>query len=288
MAKTVIPIEAVGANLGSQPGEEDGSALEFIKMPSAMATYAAPVLPEPEEVEGLEDGIGILQQLHEILLAYREGDEAKIVDLTCLDEKNRKFLNEAFGDGEVGVLFSGGVKTHVQESVLAGVWRVHYLSANDDLIKDTIEIADVPNMVRHGVFLQAKTNLEFDENHLPDGLMNATSLITEINDKSASFEEGDDKHVINLSLLPHTPEDLAFLGELLGSGPAVILSRGYGNCRITSTAMKNVWWVQYFNSQDSLILNTIEVSEVPDVACASLEDIADSAQRMGEILSIYA
>jgi len=45
--------------------------------------------------------------------------------------------------------------------------------------------------------------------------------------------------------------------------------------------------VQYFNSQESLILNTIEISEMPEVAIASAEDIADSGQRLGEILSIY-
>jgi hydrogenase-1 operon protein HyaF len=67
----------------------------------------------------------------------------------------------------------------------------------------------------------------------------------------------------------------------------VMLSRGYGNCRITSTLTRNVWWVQYFNSQDTLILNTIEISHVPDVACAAQEDIDDSAQRLHEILEVY-
>jgi rubredoxin len=61
---------------------------------------------------------------------------------------------------------------------------------------------------------------------------------------------------------------------------AEILSRGYVNCRITSTATRNVWWVQYFNSQETLILNTIEISGVPEVACAAQEDIDDSAQRL--------
>jgi hydrogenase-1 operon protein HyaF len=48
-----------------------------------------------------------------------------------------------------------------------------------------------------------------------------------------------------------------------------------------------VWWVQYFNSQDTLILNTLEVSDVPNVACASPEDIADSRQRLEEIMKVY-
>jgi hydrogenase-1 operon protein HyaF len=36
-----------------------------------------------------------------------------------------------------------------------------------------------------------------------------------------------------------------------------------------------------------MILNTIEITAVPEVACASPEDIADSAGRLDEILEIY-
>ena len=98
---------------------------------------------------------------------------------------------------------------------------------------------------------------------------------------------GSEPHVINLTLLPVSDDDMQFLTESLGGGPVVILSRGYGNCRITSTSTRYTWWVQYFNSQDTLILNSIEISEVPEVACAAREDIQDSASRLAEILDVY-
>ena len=41
------------------------------------------------------------------------------------------------------------------------------------------------------------------------------------------------------------------------------------------TATRNVWWVQFYNSQDALILNSIEVTAMPEVAVAAPEDIAD-------------
>ena len=66
-----------------------------------------------------------------------------------------------------------------------------------------------------------------------------------------------------------------------------ILSRGYGNCRISSTGTRHVWWVQYFNSQDRTILNSLEITAVPSVACAAPEDITDSAQRLEEIMEFY-
>jgi hydrogenase-1 operon protein HyaF len=42
--------------------------------------------------------------------------------------------------------------------------------------------------------------------------------------------------------------------------------------------------VQYFNSQDVLILNSIEATEVPLVARAAAEDLQDSAVRLADIL----
>jgi hydrogenase-1 operon protein HyaF len=66
-----------------------------------------------------------------------------------------------------------------------------------------------------------------------------------------------------------------------------ILSRGYGDCRITSTAVPHIWWVRYHNSMGTLILNTLEVTDVPQVACAAPEDLKDSASRLGELLEPY-
>ena len=34
---------------GSQPSETDGAELDILQLPSGMDTYAAPLLPEPED-----------------------------------------------------------------------------------------------------------------------------------------------------------------------------------------------------------------------------------------------
>lgn len=114
------------------------------------------------------------------------------------------------------------------------------------------------------------------------GVINAPALLAEIAAQAA--RPPGDAHVINLSLLPFGPEDAAWLDERLGRGDVTLLSRGYGNCRITATGIARVWWVQYFNSQDALILNTIEISDVPEVARASSEDLRDSAERLAEVI----
>jgi hydrogenase-1 operon protein HyaF len=68
-----------------------------------------------------------------------------------------------------------------------------------------------------------------------EGVFNAPALIAEIN-AHIPGTPAREPHVINLSLLPHTEGDLAFLEAALGQGDLIILSRGYGNCRIRSPA----------------------------------------------------
>jgi rubredoxin len=80
---------------------------------------------------------------------------------------------------------------------------------------------------------------------------------------------GREPHVINLSLLPLSAGDIAHLDSQLGAGRVLILSRGYGNCRITNTRLAHTWRVTYFNSTDIIILDTLEVCRVPEVACAA-------------------
>jgi hydrogenase-1 operon protein HyaF len=74
------------------------------------------------------------------------------------------------------------------------------------------------------------------------------------------------------------------LERALPGGSVAIMSRGFGNCRITSTTARNVWRVQYFNSMNTLILNTIEVVDVPEVALAAPEDLDDTRERLAELI----
>jgi hydrogenase-1 operon protein HyaF len=121
---------------------------------------------------------------------------------------------------------------------------------------------------------------------LNQGIMNAPAILNELIERSSKHQAGQSAHVINLSLLPMSPEDLQYLFDAFGTGTVSILSRGYGNCRITSTRLANVWWVQYFNSMDQIILNTIEVVDVPEVALAANEDYQESAERLSEWLGV--
>lgn len=269
---------------GTQPGEPDGAEFDFIEMPDGMGVYQMPLIPEPDEVAGIEPGLDMLERIKVALEGYRLGDETKTFDLTELDAGNRTFIDQALGEGEVSAI--GGGALQVQEAALTGVWRLHVTDDNGALVRDLIEVAAFPATLATLALSEAgdpPANLD----PLPGGVANAPALITEIEDAVGAYRPGVSAHVINLSLLPLTDQDVAYLNERLGEGKVIVLSRGYGNCRITCTGVRNVWWVQYFNSADAIILNTIEIIDVPAVACAAQEDIEDSAQRLGEIIGVY-
>ena len=274
-----------GFGPGSQPSEPDGEVLDYMEMPREMATFDLPIAPEPEDIVGMEAGKARLNDLVAALKVYRIGAPAAVLELGDLSPEDLGLVNQILGEGEVSMV--AGASIQVQEAVFAGAWRVLHFNANGKVDRDTIEVAAWPDVVRDQVFAGAAETAALAVDPLPQTVFNAPALLSEIADKVSSRKPGDVAHSINLSLLPHTEEDLQYLSAKLGIGGTIILSRGYGNCRVSSTGTKNVWWVQYYNAQDTIILNSIEIVEVPEVVCAAQEDIDDSAERLAEIMSIY-
>jgi hydrogenase-1 operon protein HyaF len=272
---------------GSQPQEIDGANLDFMRLPNTMTTYTMPQVRIDLDSQTITQVKTILQ---EVLAALQHFDATNdnSFNVRMLTDKEVAFLNEILGEGEVSIIQQDDILTQIQESVLAGVWRIQCFELNSGkLCYDAIEVGDIPLIIKEYTFENAAQQLHFEKENLPAGLMNALPLVAELNAACTAYAATKQTHVINLSLLPQTEQDLAFLYQLLGKGTTSILSRSYGTNRITSTATDKVWWVQYFNSQDSLILNTLEVCEVPSVACAAIEDLADSAIRLAEILNLY-
>jgi hydrogenase-1 operon protein HyaF len=271
---------------GTQPGEEDGAQLDFMPMPSAMETFTLPMLPEVEQTLALEAARKLLAQVQQGLAGFHRHQTPLEWDLLTLDAENLQLVDQVLGEGEVSIRVDGDVEILIQESVLAGLWRVKWLDRKGVVQRDRIEVAGVPTVVLGASEHSGSRELVVDD-EVPPGVLNARSVMVELADQVGAYVPGDEPHVVNLTLLPQSPEDLAYLEQRLGQGGITILSRGYGNCRICSTGTSNLWWVQYFNSEDTMILNTIEVVDVPVAACASLEDIGDSAERLTEILEVY-
>lgn len=270
---------------GSQPLDFDGSKLEYMVLPSGMMTYSAAHVPEADDARQHAAGLAAAKLILDLLRRAVAAGEAGRIDLSALPLSDLQFVDQLLGEGEVSVVC--GAAAQAQESVLAGVWRVRRYDKSGARAGDYVEVGVFPQELLAATFTQAANAPRIPEN-AGANVFNAPALLAEIAENAPVANDSAKPHVINLSLLPHTEDDLAFLDQALGRGDLVILSRGYGNCRIQATGTRNTWWVRYYNSQDTLILNSIELSPVPEVALAAAEDLADSAERLGEILEAYA
>lgn len=283
--KIVDIIPVVNTGVGSQPEEEDGSRLEYISLPTDMRRYEAPEIPEPETIGHLQGARAATDWLRQALDGYRVGGEPWVADISALDAPNRSLVNQILGEGEVSLCYRDGVNVNMQESVLAGIWRTFYLNEAGGIERDLIEVCDVPVLARRppcesGVDILAGMPASADT-------MNALPIVTELQEQARCWRPGDPAYVVNLTLLPLSETDLQFLDETLGAGPVRTLSRGYGDCQISSTAWPGIWRVRYTNSMGTLILDTLEVTDIPAVACAAQDDLGDSRQRFHELLEPY-
>lgn len=277
-----FPIPVVGA--GSQPAEDDG--LNYMSMPQGMHTYRPPALPEPEALAAHE---GAVQALHRVLAsvqAWRRGEAVAPLALAGLQPSDLELINQVLGEGEVSaqVLGHDGLpRVRIQESVFAGIWRVieHH---DDGGLSDTIEVGPIPQRLLTAAREDGRGPAPQPPATVPPGVLNAVPILSELAEHRQHWRAGQPAEVVNLTLLPVGPEDIAYLDHCLGTGRVVILSRGYGNCRITNTRVSNTWRVVYYNSQDTVILNAVEVVDIPEVACAAAEDLADSEERLVEVL----
>ncbi|MBK5934745.1 hydrogenase-1 operon protein HyaF [Rhodovulum imhoffii] len=264
-----------GFGPGSQPVPE-GEGLEYMPLPSDMWTYS-PHLPEVENPEAVVPALDVLRHIAQACTACaRDGTGARF-DLSGLPPAARRLIADTLGQGEVAMKIRSVPALAVQESVFAGVWQLLGEGV------DAVEIGAVPETARSGAFRPIRA-AQGASTPPGEGVINAPSLLAELHDKALNYRPGSQTYVVNLSLLPHTEADLAWLDAALGEGGVTILSRGYGNCRITATATAPVWRVQFFNSMDTLILDTFEVADIPEVALAAAEDLSDSAARIHEVL----
>ncbi|MGB5334711.1 MAG: hydrogenase expression/formation C-terminal domain-containing protein, partial [Woeseiaceae bacterium] len=278
-----IPVSVIGT--GSQPVGEDGQPLSYIDMPSDMATFEEPDIPEPDAVQGLVGAREAMLWLRRALADYGPGSKPQLAKLTALDEENRELVNQILGEGEVSIRYNGAIRARSQESVLAGVWRTLYLNDDDTVCYDILEVADVPHTVRMPDGRNRPINA--DRKSVPAELNNALAILVELEAQYPAFVAEGATHTINLTLLPLSDDELAFIDERLGQGPVDTLSRAYGKCQVSSTLTPNLWRVRFFNSMDTLILNTLEIADVPEAIRAAPEDLADSAQRLDDILTPY-
>jgi len=228
----------------------------------------------------------LLPKLVEALNRQKAEEPGQLFDIFDFSTEDHVLLGEVLGQGEVSgvAVLPSGITAHIQESVMTGLWRVRFTDASGAPVADYLEVASIPQAVRQAADL---TVPELAFGAPPPGAMNVMPVLAEISSHMAAFVPGSASHIITFTLFPMNDTDMRFLQDTLGDGPVQLVSRGYGTCRIHATGARNVWSVQFFNAMDTIILDTLEIGDVPVVGCAADEDFRDSAERLHDIEEAY-
>jgi hydrogenase-1 operon protein HyaF len=278
MKQFPIPVHVIGPGTQAEVGED----FSYMPFPREVPTFAMPQVPENAEAAAMSAARDVLTRF----LDGMGSTSPPRIDLVGFHAGGLEVLNQSLGEGEVSVritaTFNGAHEVRIQETVFAGVWRERHYDGAGNVLHDYLEAGGIPAIALDNAQRAATAVLPAVE--IPPGAMNSPALLTEIREQVRQYHPGRPAHVINLSLLPLSPADQQLLDRLLPPGPVAILSRGFGNCRISSTLIRHLWRVQYFNSMQTLILNTLEIVDVPEVALAAAEDLTDSRERLADLL----
>jgi len=264
-------------------GEESLNATNSgLTAAGALAKLAT--LDSAELARNCPNAVELLSRLAAAIASQKSDAPSQLFRLGNLNDLERRLIADVLGEGEVAgvVALPNGSLAQIQESVLAGIWRVRLETDTSD---EYIEVGTVPEIVKRAAADLTAGDIEIGTP--PEGAMNVLPVLAEIRERALAWRAGMRSQIINFTLLPMSPVDMSFLQETIRNGPIQLVSRGYGTCRVLATGIRNVWSVQFFNAMDTIILDTLEVGGVPTVAVAADEDFEDSAERLREIIEAY-
>nr|AAA50823.1 HupH [Bradyrhizobium japonicum] len=264
-------------------GEESLNASKG-SLTAAGALAKLATLDSAELARSCPNAVALLSRIADAIAGQKADAPSQLFRLANLNDLESKLIADVLGEGEVAgvVALPDGSLAQIQESVLAGIWRVRL---ETDANHEYLEIGAVPEIVKRAA--ADLTSADFEIGQVPEGAMNVLPVLAEIRERALAWRPGIRSQIINFTLLPMSPVDMSFLEDTIRNGPIQLVSRGYGTCRVLSTGIRNVWSVQFFNAMDTIILDTLEVGGVPTVALAADEDFEDSAERLKEIIEAY-
>jgi hydrogenase-1 operon protein HyaF len=278
------PIPVIATGPGSQPQEED---FNWLPLPRVVDTFSAPPLMSTGSA-AKGPVLALLAQAVQALQAAGGAAPASPVVLPVqgFDHEAQALLAQVMGEGEVSaqIRLPDGGALQIQESVYTGIWRVLESDAAGAVRADHLEIAGVPAAVEREAARAAALRAQAPATEGYE-LMNAPAIANEIiaAHEAAVASDGAGCHVVNFTLQPVTEGDMAWLERMIGGGPVGIFSRGYGKCVVTSTGLRHVWRVRYFDGMNKTLLDTLEITRVPAAVQAAGEDFADTLERLREL-----
>lgn len=264
---------------GTQPNDDSFS---MNPLPITCRVNGEPSMAALEQCAHSPQVIALLNELqHQLSERQPPLGEVLAVDLLNLNADDRHFINTLLGEGEVSVRIqqANDSESEIQEAIFCGLWRVRRRHG-EQLLEDKLEAGCAPL----ALWQAATQNVLPTDSLLPppiDGLMNGLPLAHEL---LAHVRNPDAQpHSINLTQLPISEADRLFLSRLCGPGNIQIRTIGYGESYINATGLRHVWHLRCTDTLKGPLLESYEISPIPEVVLAAPEDLVDSAQRLSEV-----
>ncbi len=235
-----------------------------------------------DEGPGAEEAFRVLTQILSALRSYRVGGPSAVFSLREVSAQARLRLAETLGEGEVTATVTGPHVFQLRETALAGLWRVEDRGEEGAVRWELLEVADVPSVVRAANVEGTCTDLQIGPP--PEGAMNVLPVLAELRHRMQVWRPGAPNHVVSFTLLPMNAIDMRTLEAQLGHGPVRAEAKGHASCKVELTGHRHLWSVQFFNAGGAILLDTLEVGDVPVALTAAAEDFADSAARLADLL----
>ncbi|MEW5768797.1 MAG: hydrogenase expression/formation C-terminal domain-containing protein [Pseudomonadota bacterium] len=114
---------------------------------------------------------------------------------------------------------------------------------------------------------------------------NAWPLMLEIVQMVRNLLESGETSAIDLSALPLTPADKAWLKDRLGGGQIHVELQAEGLSTLDETACPGVWWVTHHDAQGRVLSELIEIAQVPELVKAHPDDIRMGCEYLEGVVS---
>jgi hydrogenase-1 operon protein HyaF len=108
----------------------------------------------------------------------------------------------------------------------------------------------------------------------------AQSLLREVAQGLAALAATGTPTAVDLRSLPMTGADREELEQALGRGDVAVTLDAAGRTEIWETRFAGVWWLRHFGGDDRIAAEVIEITTVPDIVTAHLDDIGAASLRL--------
>jgi hydrogenase-1 operon protein HyaF len=114
---------------------------------------------------------------------------------------------------------------------------------------------------------------------------NVRPLLHEIRHALRRLADGEEGTIIDLQSLPLAPGEEKRIEEALGCGEVSIEIEALGPSTVQETAYPGVWLITHRNTENEVIARLVEVTKIPALVLAQMEDIRAGLARLEEQLS---